>query len=156
MALSVSGWTPLAVAIYWAITTSRDENQSATEANLHQLAKNILSAQNFKAEHIDAVNDEEGTALHYATAYAMPELVLLLLKRGARMYMKGGQMYQFQEEHLEAFLDVCISYHSQGKKVSECILQFDYTFFNNSLDKETRCGSKEVEAEKNVVSCPTR
>ena len=91
MALSGSGWTLLAVAIYWAIASSRDENRTATATQLHELPRKILNAENFKAEHIDAVNDEEGTALHYATAYAMPELVLLLLKRGARMYMKEGQ-----------------------------------------------------------------
>ena len=63
------------------------------------------------------------------------------------MYMKEGRMHQFQEEHLEAFLDACISYESQGKKVSECKIQFDYTFLNNALDKETNCASKEVESE---------
>ena len=112
MALSVNGWTPLTVAIYWAITTSseKDSREAATAETLRMLAKDILSAPNFKAEHIDAVNDEEGTALYYATAYAMPELVPLLLKRGARMYMQGGQMYQFEEENLETFLDACISY----------------------------------------------
>jgi len=78
----------------------------------------------------------------------MPELVPLLLKRGARMYMQGGQMYQFEEENLETFLDACISYESQGKQVSECILQFDYTFLINSSDKETSSGSKEVKKEK--------
>ena len=86
MALSTNGWTPLTVAIYWACNTSyeRDSKEAATAETLKMLAKDILSAPHFKAEHIDAVNDEEGTALHYATAYAMPELVPLLLKRGAR------------------------------------------------------------------------
>ena len=60
-------------------------------------------------------------------------------------------MYQFKEEHLEAFLDACISYESQGKKVSECQLQFDFTFLNNSLDKEWSCGSREVESEENAA-----
>ena len=152
MALSVTGWTPLAVAIYWSITSSRDENQSATASNLRQFARNILNAQNFKAEHIDAVNDEEGTALHYATTYAMPDLVLLLLKRGARMYnMQVGDIYQFQEEHLEAFLDTCIYYESQGKKVSECSLHFDYTFLNDSLDKEVDQEKKDKNSESNAA-----
>ena len=148
MALSVSGWTPLSLAIYLAITSSREENQSAKAGDLHQIARSILNAENFKAEHIDAVNDEEGTALHYATAYAMPELVLLLLKRGARMYRQGsGQMHQFQEEHLESFLDTCISYESQGKKVSECSLQFNYTFLNNSLEAKIEVNNAAKEGE---------
>ena len=151
MALSFSGWTPLSVAIYWAITSSRDENQSETVAQLHQIARTILNTENFNAEHIDAVNDEEGTALHYATAYAMPELVLLLLKRGARMYMQGGQMYQFQEEDLESFLDTCISYESQGKKVSECNLQLNYNFLINSLETENANNSSSNTAKEAEV-----
>ena len=155
MALSTNGWTPLTVAIYWAIgptSYERDSKEAATAETLKMLAKDILNAPDFKAEHIDAVNDEEGTALHYATAYAMPELVPLLLKRGARMDMQGGQMYQFEEKNLESFLDACISYESQGKKVSECILKFDYTFMVNSLDKETSEVEKEKKPDKTTES----
>ena len=54
-------------------------------------------------------------------------------------------MYPFEERDLETFLDACISYESQGKKVSECILKFDYTFMIKSLDTRV---SKEVEKEK--------
>ena len=93
MALSTNGWTPLTVAMYWAsYTYERDSKEAAKAETLKILAKDILSSPNFKAEHIDAVNTEEGTALYYATAYAMPELVSLLLKKGAKMDMQGEKM----------------------------------------------------------------
>ena len=136
MTLTTCGWTPLSSAIYWAITTSFDDNNPEKAADLQDLAVKMLKAPDFQAKHIDAVNDIEGTALYYATAYALPELVVLLLQRGARVYTKKGKLYPFQEEWLQTFLDNCISYESRGKKVSECILQFDYTFLTNSKDKE--------------------
>merc|ERR1719350_629302 len=70
------------------------------------------------------------------------------------MNMEGGEMYQFEEKYqfeerdLETFLDACMSYESQGKKVSECVLKFDYTFMINSLDKKTAKVTKEIEKEK--------
>ena len=65
--------------------------------------------------------------------------------------MQVGDIYQFQEEHLEAFLDTCISYESQGKKVSECSLQFDYTFLNDSQDKEVDQEKNNKNSDPNVA-----
>ena len=138
MALSLNGWTPLTVAIYWSITnySERGSKEAATADTFRIIARDILSSPNFKADNIDVANDEEGTALYYATTYGMSELVPLLLKRGAKMDSQGGWICQFDLKSLETFLDDCISCDTQGKKVSEAVLQFDYTFFANSLDKE--------------------
>ena len=67
------------------------------------------------------------------------------------MYMQGGQMYQFQEEDLESFLDTCISYESQGKKVSECNLQLNYNFLINSLETENANNSSSNTAKEAEV-----
>ena len=112
MIASKNGWTGLTRSLYY---------------NMLDMAKNILKSSQFKPENINLVNKAGETALGYATAYGMADIVPLLLKKGASPY-KNGEMYDFSEKDLEKYLSSCITFESQMKKISESSLQLDYKF----------------------------
>ena len=154
MVASSTGWTPLTVCLYWALLLSKDRQVQAQCASLQQIAKKILTQPGFRPDNIDQENDEGGTALGYATAYGLAEIVTLLLKKGASMYKphvdgEKAVMFEFSELEVENFLDGCISYESQGKKISDCVLQFDFTFLKRRAKKlvtlESSCETPQVE-----------
>ena len=79
MALSLTGWTPLTVCVYWSLLASKDPGARMVADSLRELASKILSSPRFTPTNLDAVNDEGGTALGYATTYGLSELVILII-----------------------------------------------------------------------------
>jgi hypothetical protein len=120
------------------------------------VANNILKSPQFTAGNINLINDAGETALGYATAYGMNDIVPLLLKKGASPY-KNRDMYDFSEKDLEKYLDSCINFESKMKKISESSLQLDFKFFKasgstgNDENREAIIGTLPLRARKETV-----
>ena len=116
MKASTNDWTGLTISLYW---------------NMLDEAKLILNSPKYTPDNINLKNEEGETALGYATAYGMTDIVPLLLKKGASPY-KNKDIYDFSEQDLEKYLDSCINFENKMKKISESSLQLDYKFFKTS------------------------
>ena len=118
MALSLKGWNPLSVSLYW----------SPNYPEQRMVTRKILNSANFCAENINHVTEMGDTPMGYAVAYGMSDFVVQMLERGAKMYEPSGTLFEFTVTDLEKYLDKCISFDSKGKKISDCVLRFDFSF----------------------------
>ena len=84
-----------------------------------------------------------------------PPQVINLLAKGANLYRpeKDGRspaIFDFTESDLEKYLDSCVSYETDGKKISDCVLQFDCGFIKNRCNLESGKNAKIEEESENV------